>query len=118
METKSIEERAEEYAFERNCVKLYSDSNGESCKWICPHLHDGCSCESCEKDYFAYIEIATEQDRISRADERERCIKIAQDKMCSICREAHNNCGYGVICTYVKCDKRDNLREAMEGSYV
>lgn len=60
------------------------------------------------------IQIATEQDSIARQEERERCIKIAQDKMCSICKTAHNSCGYGVICTYGECDEREKLRKEME----
>lgn len=60
----------------------------------------------------ALIEIATEQDRISRADERERCIKIAQDWNCKIA------CANGLDCKSdykERCVVLEGIRKAMEG---
>lgn len=90
METKSIEERAI-----NSCIENQ------------PHISYNCNESVTETSYKeGFINGVIE--------ERERCIKIAQDKMCSICRAAHNSCGYGVICTYGECDEREKLRKAIE----
>lgn len=58
----------------------------------------------------ALIEIATDQDRLARQEERERCIKAAQDYYCN-----RTCAGYDIEhCLCRICDCRKNLRKAIE----
>lgn len=62
-----------------------------------------------------YIQIATEQDRIARAEERERCIKAAQDAHCNMCaiyEVCHNLSGGNLD---GECKAKEIIRKAMEG---
>lgn len=64
--------------------------------------------------YLLLVEIATEQDRIARAEERERCIKIAQDTHCMFCslfNKKSKECG---LIDY-PCTERYVIRKALEG---
>lgn len=65
MATKSIEERAEKFA---NATIVKSTN---FIVW--------------NQVRARYVDIATEQDRIARQEERERCIQAAQDWCCSDC---------------------------------
>lgn len=69
-------------------------------------------------EYFASVEChiekaLMEQDRIARDEERERCIKAAQDWLCKSCCETcyskHN---------IAACYKGKAIRKAMEGGEV
>lgn len=56
----------------------------------------------------AYIRVATEQDRIARAEERERCILMAQKYAC-------RNCLNEGICDGTRmCTIKSNIRKAIE----
>lgn len=57
----------------------------------------------------------TEQDRIARAEERERCIKAAQDAHCGMCPiyEVCHNLDGGNLGG--ECNAKENIRKAMEG---
>lgn len=60
--------------------------------------------------YFTgYMDGATEQDTIARAEERERCIKAAQKWLCSLCSDNHY-CDHNAK----ECYQCDALREEME----
>lgn len=87
----TIEERAYRYAVKTD--KPYS--------WFC----------DLEK---SYIVGATEQDRIARQEERERCINIACEVYCRDC-----GCCYSEQMRLEKkqnnCSMLDELRKAMEG---
>lgn len=52
---------------------------------------------------------AIEQDRISRQDERERCIKAAQIATCNCCMSHHIGCT-----EQDNCQKLDKIRKAIE----
>lgn len=52
-------------------------------------------------------ESLAEQDRIARAEERERCVKAMQDWCCGMCTERKSHCE---VCTY-----KDEIRKAMVG---
>lgn len=114
MENKTIEERAIEYAFGKHCVRICTDSNGNNVVWKCSNLEDGCSCFPFDKTCEQFVEIVTEQDRIARAEERERCIKAAQEIVCKMCYEDS-----AIGCKYAndvaKCTTLIRLRKAMEG---
>lgn len=59
-----------------------------------------------------YIHGAQEQDRISRQEERERCIKVAQEWYCQ------HDCKGGYCPQYsmcLNCNVLDSIRKAMEG---
>lgn len=56
----------------------------------------------------AYIAGATEQDRIARQEERERCIEAAQYWYCIRCCDTS-----GEECHY--CHIKEHIRKAMEG---
>lgn len=56
----------------------------------------------------ALVEIATEQDRIARQEERERCIKAAQDVYCDI--TCNHRCDFTQ-----RCQIMWEIRKAMEG---
>lgn len=60
--------------------------------------------------YVGYMDGATEQDPIARAEERERCIKAAQDAYC------FNHCkGYCTMYAACKhCNEREEIRNAIE----
>ena len=65
-----------------------------------------------------------EQDRIARQEERERCIKAAQDYICGAC-PVHIDCTingddgeYQNHRGAVKCECREIIRKAMEGGEV
>lgn len=68
--------------------------------------------------YLSLVEIATEQDRISRQEERERCIKAVQECYCKSrcsfykngeCELAENFDKVGVTCIFHK-----RVRKAIE----
>lgn len=65
--------------------------------------------------YERYVQIATEQDRIARQEERERCVKAAIEYTCRICHPQcmpqFMNCDFNKE----KCGRIARLREAMEG---
>lgn len=63
-----------------------------------------------------YIEGATEQDRIARQEERERCIKAAQDAHCRCCKwyEVCTSNGFDIKKTCIRCDQREQIRQAIE----
>lgn len=44
-----------------------------------------CRCRKYKDAYENYIKIATEQERISCAEERERCIKAVRSVSCALC---------------------------------
>ena len=96
METKSIEERAHNFA-------ITNASNIQ--EW------DG----DYEIMVMSYEEGAQDQDRISRQEERERCIKAAGAIVCKV-----HSCGTRVNCTPETCDRASNcgwlleLRKAMK----
>ena len=58
---------------------------------------------------YAYSKGATEQDRIARAEERERCINIAQEMMCKECNQCES---YRMHETY--CNTLMEVRKAIE----
>lgn len=60
----------------------------------------------------AYIKGATEQDRIARAEERDRCIQMAQLRECKRCKD-NDKCWLCDDCTIMQ-----DVREAMEGDEV
>lgn len=55
-----------------------------------------------------------EQDRIARAEERERCINAAQELVCKKCFE-NSAIGCRHANDVAKCELLIELREAMEG---
>ena len=57
-----------------------------------------------------YIEGAIEQDRIARQEERERCIKAAQEAHCKLCGK---DADYKCYC--LNCLQRTEIRKALEG---
>ena len=72
-----------------------------------------CPCEKFTSNYNMYIQIATEQDKIARQEERERCIRIATFEHCRLCHyysEIDNVC----VSTH-PCDDSKLIRKAMEG---
>lgn len=68
----TIKEKAIAFAFGQHCVIIGMDSNGDRVVEKCPKLSDSCICARFEKTREKFVEIATEQDRIARAEERER----------------------------------------------
>lgn len=65
-------------------------------------------CGECD----GYIAGATEQDRISRAEERERCILMAQKYAC-------RNCLNEGVCDGTRmCTIKNNIRKAIEEGVV
>lgn len=100
MEPKTIEERAREYTTNTICLK----HKGKKVL-ACEKFLQGCvSCDR-EKEVFEhYIAIATEQDRISRAEERSRCLNA----ICSTCPDI-------MFCVDRNCVYINNIRKAMEG---
>lgn len=88
MKNKSIERRVEAYYN----MWLYG---GYSIEWV-------------------LREIATEQDRISRTEERERCIKAAQKWYCE------NKCSFFhrfktcIMCDKWNCNETEDIRKAIE----
>lgn len=65
--------------------------------------------------YNRYIEIATEQDQITRQEERERCIDIAKEHVCSMC--GYSECEFGTCSQYnsiEQCDAIINLCKAIK----
>lgn len=94
MKNKSIEERAEErypiYGWMRN-------STVDAVKFARK----------------VFIEIATDQDRIARQEERERCVKAAQDATCRMCKHYNHQCE---VCTnfVTPCIRVQNIRKAIE----
>ena len=83
MESKTIEERANEF-----CENMGGDLR--------------------YKTY--YLVIATEQDRIARQEERERCIKAALKTTCECCMSHSFGCRANE-----NCQKLVGIRKAMEG---
>lgn len=53
---------------------------------------------------------ATEQDLIARQEERERCIKAAQDAVCKVCAACYNITN----CKKNGCGYFNNIRKAIE----
>lgn len=56
----------------------------------------------------SYKEGASDQDKIARQEERERCINAAQDAICDLC------CGCPKI--GYNCAKMNNIRKAIENN--
>lgn len=63
--------------------------------------------------YDCTLAALTEQDTISRAEERERCIKVAQDVHCKMC-ELKDYCKIHGGEEDFECDSRDRIRKAIE----
>ena len=81
-------------------------------KWKSDIIHGGEDLSFTHLEYVAK-QAATEQDRIARAEERERCIKIAQDTHCMFCslfNKKSKECG---LIDY-PCTERDVIRKAIE----
>ena len=57
----------------------------------------------------ALVQIATEQDRIARQDERERCVKAAVKAHCKMCNFCFM-CKYADGKGEVFCDERESQR--------
>lgn len=65
-----------------------------------------------ESEKKMYIDILTEQDLISRQEERERCIRIAQEWNCKVA------CNNGINCSDKykdRCVILEGIRKSMEG---
>lgn len=101
----TIKERAEEYATNAICIKH------EGKKVLaCEKLLQGCtSCKIKAEAFKQYVKFATEQDRISRQEERERFI----DEICDFMRNFTLPNGVAPLYDYV-----GNVRKAMEGGEV
>lgn len=101
METKTIAERAKAFSEEQN-----------DCD-ICDGKGRYCPCGNFTADYDMYFKIATEQDRIARTEERERCIKAAQEAHCKLyCKLCDNDADYKCYC--LNCLQRTEIRKAIE----
>lgn len=59
---------------------------------------------------------ARQQDRIARREERERCIKAAQDAHCRCCKwyDVCTSNGFDIKKTCIRCDQREQIRKAIE----
>lgn len=97
----TIEERAKAFSEEQNACD------------ICDGKGKYCPCGNFTADYDMYFKIATEQDRIARTEERERCIKSAQEWRCK------NECPWfiqdGKCPMGYPCGTMANIRKALEG---
>lgn len=74
-------------------------------------------CEASADKYcyaIGYYNGATEQDRIARAEERERCINAAQELVCKKCFD-NSAIGCRHANDVAKCELLIELREALEG---
>lgn len=98
MKNKTIEERAKAQA--DLCLSCID----------CGEVEQGCM--DCERRgrYLGYKRGATEQDRIARQEERERCIKAAQDIYCDSICIVHDICK-----DHGQCSNKNKFRKAMEG---
>lgn len=88
-------------------------------KWKSDIIRGGEDLSFTHLEYVAK-QAATEQDRIARQDERERCIKAAQEVHCLLC-PIHNRCelienGTIGVDTWnrCRCFDRVNIRKAIE----
>ena len=97
----TIEERAVEWIKSKDTSAMILENGGVS----------GAAVE-------IYKQAATEQDRISRAEERERCIKSAQDFICAGCigENKIDRCQTREVCT--KRGRMFRIRKAMEWGEV
>lgn len=66
--------------------------------------------EYAHQRYIDLVQLATEQDSIARQEERERCIKAAQDAHCSFCPSYLFDCSL--------CKEKETIRKAMENNFV
>lgn len=62
-----------------------------------------------KSQYGHILDALNKQDRIARAEERERCIQIAQDTFCRYCK-VEGECG-GLCASIIFTEVRDNIRK-------
>ena len=82
-------------------------------------VHDVCKECCCRKnctqkcyEVVKMVSLASDIERIARQEERERCIKAAQDAHCVLCNYNDGICG---VCTsFYECDERDMIRIEMK----
>ena len=89
----TIEERSEMYQKQKH--------NVEKTDYLPRHIGE------------AYRDGAKDQDRIARAEERERCINIAQEIVCKKCFDS-SAIGCRCVNDVAKCELLIELRKAIE----
>lgn len=103
MET--IEERALEITRIKYCHEYDCPNYEKNCKYT------KSLCQEAKDVYADFVQIATEQDRIARQEERERCIEAAQDVYCDI--TCNTRCDIKN-----RCQIMYEIRKAMKGGDV